>query len=240
MRIYPINKQLANNPLYRALEARLLLLLWRKEHGKRKPYPLPGSFFDPERDAQRIAMAVHEMTGMSYERWDSLEEFSREPYLAGMVKELLHTQSGEVPAAPPLPAPENSRLSVKDTAERLEQKRSHGEKFVSQGKLAKDLGCSKSTIHGAIYTSVLLQKWAGVIDKGGTPRAGSLNKQILDNTPDQHSPNHTDDVGDAELIRLIEEATPEARAWLQSLSLEEQRDFVNDPDRCSRILGRRP
>jgi hypothetical protein len=130
---------------------------------------------------------------------------------------------------------EKPRLTWQETAKRLERLRSQGEPFTSQGRLAEQFGCSSGTINKAVQKTPSLQAWAKQL--GATPKAESINDVVMDRTAQRREPNPVDD---AAVREFIERADSETRAWFLALSPEDQIEFVNDPDKHQKILGRTP
>ncbi len=165
---------------------------------------------------------------------------------------------------PPPAKPAKPRLTLKEVAEKLERKRSQAEKFVSQRKLAEDLGCSVTSVNHAIATSPLLKAWAGVDDKVRTPRAGSLDGRLLDATAQSREGDPAKVAAEREdaerrvseeievlTTRLIQEGSPELKKMLNNPKtkadfakmpaadhLEALRVLADDPGQFPRILGR--
>ena len=121
--------------------------------------------------------------------------------------------------------------------------------YTSIGDLANRFGCAKATIQKALKDSAKLKGWQARHRKGkGSPRASSLTEFVIDNVEQNREPNPSEsaehDEQDAVFARLIEDATPDERADLNSMTQEERQQMVDliryDPDKCNRILGRRP
>ncbi len=104
------------------------------------------------------------------------------------------------------------------------------ERYTSERDLAERLGCSKATVHKAIMGSRALQYWREGHRGGGTPKAQSLHGVVLDSTPgkgsDPAEAAAENERLDRELRRLLEEATDEERASMNSLSPEEQKELA--------------
>jgi len=128
-----------------------------------------------------------------------------------------------------------SHMSWTSAAVRMERLRSQGEPFISQSDLAKQFECSSGTIHKAIKRTPALQTWAK--RNAAAPKAQSLNDVVADRTAQS---SELDPPDDAAMREWLEQADDEGRAWFHSLSPEDQRDVVRDPDKYPRILGRTP
>lgn len=128
-------------------------------------------------------------------------------------------------------ADENSPCIWKDIQNRLLGKRERGEPYTSSRMLAKECGCSDSTIRKVIKISNVLQGWKARNEKPkAAPPAQSLNEKALDKlpqtreaTPDEYLPD--DDV-DNLMAKLISEAKPEERAELNAMNTQQRRELV--------------
>jgi hypothetical protein len=134
-------------------------------------------------------------------------------------------------------------LSWQEVAKRLERLRSQGEPFTSQHRLAEQLSCSSGTINKAIRNTPSLRKWAKKPEpipkvRSLTPlgKTGYLDV-VTDSTPQTMELDPVDEVA---IREFVEKADPETRAWFLALSREKQLDFLNDPDKYQKILGRKP
>ena len=144
------------------------------------------------------------------------------------------------------PLGEAEGMRWQEVAERLERLRLQGEPFTSQGKLAEVLGCSSATINKAIKNTPSLHPWAQRPD--AAPRAQSLSgwkpgeaytDVVTASRPQTRELNPEDEVAIREYLER-EDLKPEERAFFNSLSTEDQLDFLDDPDKHRKILGRKP
>ena len=134
--------------------------------------------------------------------------------------------------------PPEAPLTWQEVAERLRCKRTSGEPYTSQRKLAAQIGSSEATVNRAIRETKLLHAWAGKNrKKTASPRAQSLNEVVTDRASQS---TELDPADDAAIREFIEKSDPETKAWFLALSTEEQLNFLNDPDMHKRILGRKP
>jgi hypothetical protein len=133
-----------------------------------------------------------------------------------------------------LPVTEPTRMTWQDAAQRLKRLREQGEPWTSQHKLAKAFGCSSRTINTAIKMTPELQPWA--TPKKGDPRAQGINTVVLDNAKQTQELQPEDA---AAIREFIETASPTEKAWFLSLSEGDQLDFLDDPARHQKILGRK-
>ena len=126
-------------------------------------------------------------------------------------------------------------MSWEDAAERLERLREQGEPFTSQSDLANRFGCSPSTVHKAIHSSLTLTAWSksnAAIPKGlkSNAVAFSCTAQNRELKPDQEA-----------LIReyLQRDLPPKEAPLLRASPLRHQFEYVyglEDPDESPRIL----
>jgi len=122
----------------------------------------------------------------------------------------------------------NRRTDTIKVQRRLERMERSGTKYTGMETLAAQLNCSKATIHKAIHASPRLEKWAQLdVPVGRTPRAESLTEVALDSVASPASGDPADLLPgeDVDLImaKLIEQAMPEERVRLQSLSCDKRR-----------------
>jgi hypothetical protein len=89
-------------------------------------------------------------------------------------------------AQPEAEAPRKATWTWQEAAECLERLRQQGEPYTSHEKLAKQLGCPKTTVHKAIKKTASLQAWARRQPKD--PKAQSLNPVVSDNTAQTREP----------------------------------------------------
>jgi hypothetical protein len=154
----------------------------------------------------------------------------------------------KAPAAPPQPAPSETPpeqpavgpeqgMTWREAAERLERLRSQGEPWTSQHEMARRFGCSSATINKAIRSTSELTVWAKRPD--AAPKAQSVNDVVTDRTPQSREPDPADEVAIREYLER-DDLTREERAFFNSLSRDDQLDFLDDPDKHTRILGRKP
>jgi hypothetical protein len=135
------------------------------------------------------------------------------------------------------PAPEATGMTWQEAAERLERLRSQGELWTSQHEMARRFGCSSGTINKAIRNTPGLQTWAKS-QTAAMPKAQSLTDVVTDRTVQSREPDPADDAAIREYLER--DLTPEERAFFNSLSRDNQLDFLDDPDKHQRILGRKP
>jgi hypothetical protein len=138
---------------------------------------------------------------------------------------------------PQASAEETTGITWQQAAERLNRLRQQGEPWTSQRKLAKQLGCSSATINKAIHETPSLHAWAKH-QTAATPKAQSLNEVVTDSTAQSREPDPADDAAIREYLER--DLTPEERAFFNGLSREDQLDFLDDPDKHGKILGRKP
>jgi hypothetical protein len=147
--------------------------------------------------------------------------------------------TGEATAAPESVSrerPDKPSMTWQEAAERLKRLRAQGEPWTSYRKLAEQLACSPSVVYKAIQQTSELHSWAKRLT-AAAPTAQSINDAVTDSKAQHREPNPEDD---AAIREYIESADPETKAWFLALSLEEQLDFLDDPDKHRKILGRRP
>ncbi len=137
---------------------------------------------------------------------------------------------------PPAKKPPGRR-TWQEVAEQLVRLRSQGEEYTSQRKLAKRLGCSLATINTAIHRTEALQGWDR--RQAATPKAQSINAVVTDQTSQSRELDPADEAAIREHLER-EDLTPEERAFFNGLSPEDQLEFLDDPDKDRRILGRKP
>jgi hypothetical protein len=128
------------------------------------------------------------------------------------------------------PATEQPCKSWQEVAERLERLRAQGDPWTSCEKMADQLGCSASTIHKAMQRTASLQSWAK--PSGAAPKAKRLDQQTRDgewfsevanNTPQKRDPSPEDA---ASINEFLEKADERSRVWFQSLSFEDQLEYL--------------
>jgi hypothetical protein len=153
-------------------------------------------------------------------------------------KQAANTES--VPVNPNVPAePPITVMSWQEVAEKLERLRSQGEPFTTQRKLVTQIGgSSPGTVNKAIHNTPSLQAWAGVGEHKvvAAPKARSLNDVVTDRTAQSTEP---DPAEEAEIREFVESADPETKGWFLAIPREAQLDYLHDPDRHPRILGRK-
>src|SRR5262249_27773469 len=142
----------------------------------------------------------------------------------------LRGQEGQ-PATPL--AAQAKQMSWQEAAERMKRLRAQGEPWTSQKKLADQLGCSSATINKAIEKTPELQSWAKP-QTVALPKAQSLNDVVMDRTAQGRELDPEDEVAIREYLER-EDLTPDKRAFFNGLSLEDQLDFLDDPDKHQRI-----
>jgi hypothetical protein len=139
---------------------------------------------------------------------------------------------GEQPAEP-----KPAGMSWQEAAKRMERLRTQGDPFTSQHKLADLFGCSSGTINKAIRETPSLKAWAER-QTAAAPKAQSLNDVVTDRTAQSKEPDPADDAAIREYLER--DLTADERAFFNSLSRDDQLDFLDDPDKHRKILGRRP
>ena len=116
-------------------------------------------------------------------------------------------------------------MSWQEVAERLERLRSQGEAFTSQGRLAKQLGCSSGTVNKAIRHTQSLQTWAKRPDPAGRPQR--LTGVVAD-AAESRELSPEDDARIREYLER-EDLTPNDRAYFNSLpDAEAQLKYIDD------------
>ncbi|HKI33597.1 MAG TPA: hypothetical protein VKA46_17210 [Gemmataceae bacterium] len=153
-----------------------------------------------------------------------------------------HTPEPESSEQPNTSSAEPTGMSWQEVVERLQRLRTQGEPFTSQKKLADVFGCSSYTINKAIKETPALHVWAkarSAKQSTAAPRAQSLNDVVTDRTAQNRELDPADDVAIREYLER-EDLTSAERAFFNSLTQEDQLDFLNDPDKHRNILGRKP
>lgn len=159
----------------------------------------------------------------------------------------------------PDPGVKASGMSWEEAAKRLEALRLQGEKYTSQSKIAKEIGCSVGLVNKAIHSKPSLQVWARV---DPTPKAQSINEVVTDSTAQNREPNPEDAAAIREYIER-DDITADEKAVFLAKSQADQVAYLNaladaladDPDANpnavdpvtkgigrlhERILGRKP
>ncbi len=139
---------------------------------------------------------------------------------------------------PPIPGSEvePAGMTWQEAAERLERLRSQGEPWTSQHKMARQFGCSSGTINKAIRMTPELRTWANR-RPAAAPRRRTFNDVVTDSSAQTRE---ADPVDDAAIREFIEKAESQTKAWFLALSPEDQLEYLNDPDKHPKILGRKP
>ena len=104
----------------------------------------------------------------------------------------------------------------------------NGEPYIKIADLAKRCGCSRSTLHKAIKGSTKLKGWQKQHARRSL-KAQSINPVVMDNARSEVADPAdvlTDDEVDATFARLLQEAEPEERASLNSMTQAQRRDLV--------------
>ena len=146
------------------------------------------------------------------------------------IQATIHKQRSGVPSTR-----RAARMSSDEAAPRLERLRSQGEEFQTQRHYETEFGCSLATINKALKTSEALKAWSG--EGAASPRTQSLTPIVLDKTKDAEQLSPSDE---AAIRGFIEDAGPADKAWFLGLSIADQLDFIYDPDKYGKILGRKP
>jgi len=144
--------------------------------------------------------------------------------------------SQETPSPNPPGDEAPAGMTWQEAAERMERLRSQGEPWTSHHRLAEQFSCSSRTIYKAIKATPELQAWAKR-PTATAPKAQSLNDVLTDHAAQRSEPDPADDAAIREYLES--DITPEERAFFHGLSLEDQLDFLDDPDTHQRILGRK-
>ena len=141
--------------------------------------------------------------------------------------------------SPSSPADNDSETGMlwQDARDRLQRLRAQGEPWTSYKKLGKQVGCSPSTVHTAVQNTPSLHSWAKP-PTAGTPKAQSINAVVTDRTAQSKEPDPADEVAIREYLER--DLKPDERAWFNSLSRQDQIDFLDDPGQHPRIFGRAP
>ena len=119
----------------------------------------------------------------------------------------------------------------KEVQTRLLAMRKKGKPYTSMADLARRCECGSSTVHKAIHASAELEGWMARHTKATVlPHATSLSDIVTENTP-QESENEPSDVLikhdiDIEMRRLIEQASPEEKARMNTMNEEERCELV--------------
>ncbi len=145
------------------------------------------------------------------------------------------TTMEELPKAP------GGGMSWRNAKHEAEQIRLNGDPFTSYPKMAKRIGCSRSTLHKAIVTfgTVELQDWAskqrGASRLNAPPEVAAV---AIENTPQGREPDPAGIIEDADidntLTYLMDEADPNERARINAMDAAQKRRLVElvlrDPD----------
>ncbi|MCZ6835975.1 MAG: hypothetical protein O7G85_09400 [Planctomycetota bacterium] len=147
------------------------------------------------------------------------------------------------------PKPKEIKTDWRDVQRRLMKLYNRGERYTTIVDLAERMECGTTTIHKAIKDSAKLKGWQARHTKAkGSPRASSMTDFVLDNAEQNREPDPSDvvdfDPADAALAKLLDDATPDERAKIQTMSIEKQYELAHmarsDPDSGTRVLGRKP
>jgi hypothetical protein len=146
------------------------------------------------------------------------------------------------------------RMPCDEAAARLETIRLQGERWTSCDKMAERIQCSSSTVHKALQMKDELKTWA--TRTRTTPKAQSLTPYkkgeghidiAAKRTAQSREPDPAEEIvrretEDITIRKYLErdDLKPEERAFFNALSREDQLDFLDDPDKHQRILGRKP
>jgi hypothetical protein len=154
-----------------------------------------------------------------------------------------HEQHGQGEQPPQPPAPEQppqaparkkSRDEVRGDLLRL---RDAGEAFTTYEDMGPRVGCSSTTVHNVVKETPELQEWVEKPKAG--PRAQSMTEVVTDEKTDERAAGPLDNAVINELLKRVRELRPEDKEWLQSQPREVQFEYLNDPDRFPKILGRK-
>jgi hypothetical protein len=115
------------------------------------------------------------------------------------------------------PVESDEGMTSQEAAERMNRLRAQGEPWTSQHEMAKRLGCSSATINKAIRNTPELRPWA---KRRSAPKVKDLNETVIDrkNLAQNCEPDPQDDAAEAELRMLFENAGPDERGFLNSIS----------------------
>lgn len=123
-------------------------------------------------------------------------------------------------------------LGCQEVAKRLEKLRLQGESYTSQHKLAKQIGCSVSTVNKAIQNTEALRAWADIKERTPAPKAVRLNDLVADNVPQSREPvpgeSFTRGEAEEKLDELILEAVDIGAPRNQIKGLLEMRSLPED------------
>ena len=119
-----------------------------------------------------------------------------------------------------------TRVAWQEVRDRLDELRIQGEPYTSQGKLAKQLKVSRSTINKAISNSAPLKLWMRQANASkGSPRAERMTDKTLGNAAQTTEPGPHETLTHEEELHLIAElldkASPKERADLNAKSTAE-------------------
>ncbi|QDU94521.1 hypothetical protein [Lignipirellula cremea] len=119
-----------------------------------------------------------------------------------------------------------SRIEVID---RLLLKKRSGEPYTSMGKLAKDIGCSSSTIQAAMQDKLELSFWRS--SKTTKPKVHQLSNIDCDTISQDcevsPSSQFSDEEQDAALQELVDQATAAERAKILGKTIAEKQTLAN-------------
>jgi hypothetical protein len=142
---------------------------------------------------------------------------------------------------------DDNGMSWREAQHEAEQIRSDGERFTSYPKMAKRIGCSRSTLHKAIkdYGTVELQEWAskqrGESRLNAAPEVAAV---AIENRPQNREADPADITEDADieltLAYLLDQAKPEERARIHEMDPAAKRQLaetaLKDPDHEDQAL----
>ena len=179
--------------------------------------PIPPSRTEADAEIRAIAEGFREATRRSQPNLQKGDEQPPDSAVTSLVK--------------------SPGMSWKDAAERMKRLCAAGETFTSQHKLAVQFGCSSGTINKAIHKTPCAAG-LGKCQTSSHPRAQSISDVVTDRTSQAREPDPADDAAIREYLDA--DLTPEERAFFNGLSTENQLDFLEDPDKHRKILGRQP
>jgi len=144
-------------------------------------------------------------------------------------KEVEHSPDKLPEQAPPGgPRQIKKGISGDEARERLVRLYESGEPYTSQRDFAARLGCSLGLISKVMKAEPRLRGWMAR-HRNRSARVQSLNRVVTDNTPSRREPDPaaaSDEIIEARLAQLLDEADPSERARLNGLSEEKRRELV--------------
>jgi hypothetical protein len=128
-----------------------------------------------------------------------------------------------------------TRITWQQVAEKLERLRAQGEPWTSFDKMARQIGCAKATVKKAVDCKPALRAWA---KRPAAPRAQQgLDGPVIDNAAQQRELAPEEE---AAIREFIDHADEEERIWFLGLSVEDQLNYLDDPDPLPKDRNRSP